>query len=214
MRKYIEEKKLIVILRGLTLEQALQTAQSLYHAGVRLVEYAYDGREADEQNANVLAGLCEAFNGRLHIGAGTVTSLKRLDLAARAGAKYIISPDTNPNIIKETVRRGLVSIPGALTPTEICNAVNAGADFVKLFPISAMYPHYLRDICAPLGTIPLLAVGGVNLDNCNFYLAQGCAGVCIGSQLVVKDWIQSGQYNRIESLARQYVEAVARGGCK
>lgn len=101
-----------------------------------------------------------------------------------------------------------------MTPTEICNAVNAGADFVKLFPISAMYPHYLRDICAPLGTIPLLAVGGVNLDNCNFYLAQGCAGVCIGSQLVVKDWIQSGQYNRIESLARQYVEAVARGGCK
>lgn len=113
MRKYIEEKKLIVILRGLTLEQALQTAQSLYHAGVRLVEYAYDGREADEQNANVLAGLCEAFKGRLHIGAGTVTSLKRLDLR-RVQAQNILYPLIRSQYNQGNCTARLVSIPASV----------------------------------------------------------------------------------------------------
>ena len=102
---------------------------------------------------------------------------------------------------------GLVSIPGAFTPTEISGAYQFGADFVKLFPVSALGPAYIKAIRAPLCHIPLIAVGGISSANMHEYIAAGCAAVGVGGNLANLSLIRSGAFDRIEQLARSYADA-------
>ena len=144
----------------------------------------------------------------MEVGAGTVTSVELVELAAKAGAKYIISPDTNVDVIRRTRELGLVSLPGALTPSEITTAYNNGADFVKLFPIADMGASYVKAVRAPLGHIDMLAVGGVNDKNLKSFLDAGVCGAGIGGNLVNKAWIAAGEYEKITEIARTYVSIV------
>ena len=159
---YILENKIIMIVRGVPTEQLCDLAQAMYRGGIRLMECTYDasGRVSDEETARGIALLAKRFEGRMLIGAGTVLKESQITLTREAGGKFIISPDTNPKIIAETKRQGLVSIPGALTPSEATAAHRAGADFVKLFPVSQMGgAAYVKALCAPLSHIRFLAVG-------------------------------------------------------
>ena len=162
----IEEEKIIVILRGYGYEDLYKTVGAMHEGGIRCCEVTYDscGNIKDEQTAEHIARLCRDFPDML-IGAGTVLTERQVELTAEAGGKYIISPDTNPDIIKKTVELGLVSIPGALTPSEATLAHRSGADFVKLFPNGEVRPTYLKALIAPLAHIKFLAVGGVNVTN-------------------------------------------------
>lgn len=128
-------------------------------------------------------------------------------MAADAGARYIISPDVNPALIAETKRLGLTSLPGAMSPTEIVTAWNAGADAVKVFPIGDLGVGYLKAIRAPLSHIPLIAVGGVNERNCADFLRAGAIGVGVGGQLVNREWIDAGEFYKIASLAGKIAQA-------
>ena len=139
-------------------------------------------------------------------GAGTVTSLQMLELAKNAGARFVVSPDTNEAVIRATVAAGMVSMPGALTPTEIVTAHSCGADFVKLFPAGTQGTAYFKAVTAPLNHIRLLAVGGVNEKNIGDFLSAGAVGAGVGGNLVNKTWIANGEFEKITALARAFTE--------
>ena len=206
----IKKEKLIVIVRGVCKDKLLPLADALYRGGVRLMEITFDksGRTAPDAVAENIRMLKEHTDGRMHIGAGTVTTGEEVELVANAGGEFIISPDTYEDVIRRTVELGLVSIPGALTPTEAATAHRYGADFVKLFPVSGLGTSYIKAIKAPLSHIRFLAVGGVDLGNIDEYMKTGIAGVGIGSNIIDKELISRGEFDKIEDLARRYVEAV------
>jgi len=131
---------------------------------------------------------------------------EQLYLAKRAGAKYIISPHFDQALVKKTVDLGLAAIPGVMTPSEIVQAYAAGATAAKIFPISRLGgPAYLKDVRAPISHIPMLAVGGVDIDNIRAYLDAGALGVGLGSSLIDKTLIAQEQYGQLTDLARKFV---------
>lgn len=202
----IEENKIIVILRGLTTEQLVRTVEAMEAGGIRLVEVTFDqsGKISDEQTAANIHTLVETFAGRVRVGAGTVMSEAQVELACAAGAEFIISPDTYEGVIRRTRELGMVSLPGAFTPTEAANAYRYGADFVKLFPNSEVGISYLKALMAPLSHIRFLAVGGVNEHNMTEYLNAGAKGIGVATGIVNKKHIAEGNYAAVTELARAY----------
>ena len=133
---------------------------------------------------------------------------EQVRIAVNAGAEYMISPDASREVIEETGRLGAVSIPGALTPTEVATAYAYGADFVKLFPAGELGLSYIKAIRAPLAHIPMLAVGGVNETNLGEFLGAGLSGFGIGSNIVSKKLIEQGDFAALTALAKQYTEQI------
>ena len=205
----IDEYKIIAIVRGLKKPELLQTVEAMYRGGIRLAEITFDqsGRFASEYTAECISAVAQAFAGRVTVGAGTVMTERQVELACNAGAQYIISPDTNEAVIRRTSELGMVSIPGALTPTEIAFAHRCGADYVKLFPAGELGISYIKAVKAPLNHIKMLAVGGVNVNNLKEFLAAG-VGVGIGSDIVRKDLIQAGRFDQITELAQRYTAQI------
>ena len=203
----IKKEKIIAIVRGIYGEACLKLADALYEGGIRILEITFDQKNVFDQvkTADTIKLISEKFSGRLTVGAGTVTSKKLVTMANKAGAKFIISPDCDKRVIKSTIKHGLVSIPGALTPTEVKRAHLYGADFVKLFPVSNLGTAYLKAIKAPHNNIGLLAVGGVNEKNVGEFIVSGAEGVGVGGNLVNKDLIAAGRFDQITALAREYV---------
>lgn len=207
----ILENKIVIILRGVEREKLIPLAEALYAGGIRLVEitYSQDGSIPDKETGEAIRLLCDAFAGRMTVGAGTVLTEEQVQLTYEAGGKFIISPDTNGAVIKETIRLGLVSIPGALTPTEAAAAYAFGCDLVKLFPVSALGPSYLKAIAAPLSGIKFLAVGGVNAKNIGEYLEAGAVGVGIGGGIT--SLLRENNYEAITEMARGFVREAKNG---
>jgi 2-dehydro-3-deoxyphosphogluconate aldolase/(4S)-4-hydroxy-2-oxoglutarate aldolase len=182
----------------------------MYNGGIRLLEITYsaDGKISDEETASNIKLLADHFNGRMLIGAGTVLTERQVELTKNAGGLFIISPDTSEDVIRKTRELSLVSMPGALTPTEIQSAHKAGADFVKLFPVTSLGTEYVKAVKAPLSHIKMLAVGGVNLDNIKNYLQVGISGFGLGSNIVDKKLIAKNDFEAITVLAKKYTEAL------
>ncbi len=201
--------KIIAILRGFDKTQLPATVAALEAGGVGVAEVTFDstGATPDAAVAEAIADLAARFAGRVQIGAGTVLTPRQVDLAAQAGAKLILSPDCNPAVIRRTCERGLVSIPGALTPTEVMTAQSSGADFVKLFPAASLGVDYLRALRAPLSQVRFLAVGGVTVDNLADFLRAGACGVGIGSNLADRKSVQAGDFAAVTRSAQQFVRA-------
>ena len=207
----IEKNKIIVIVRGVERENVIPLAEAMYNGGIRLIEFTYDpkGNLSDEDNASNIEMVNDHFRGEMYVGAGTVLTEKQVLLTKQAGGKFIISPDTNSEVIAAITQNGLVSIPGALTPTEVAFAHRCGADFVKLFPVSNLGVEYVKAIKAPLSNIKLLAVGGITLDSMGDYLRAGISGFGIGSNIIDKAALEAGDFDKISDLARKYKEAVS-----
>ena len=203
----IEKEKIIVIVRGVEKEKLLPLVKAMYDGGIRLIEITFsaDGRVSDEQTAENIRLVAKEFDGKMLVGAGTVITEKQVELTAAAGGKFIISPDAYSNVIKKTVELGMVSIPGALTPTEIQSAYRSGADFVKLFPVSTLGVSYVKAIKAPLSHVKFLAVGGIDEKNVADYIGAGVCGVGVGSNVVNKTMIKNGDWAGITKLAELYV---------
>ena len=207
----IEREKIIVIVRGVAADKLIPLAEAMYEGGIRLLEVTYsaDGSVSDEETAKNIEMLSKHFEGRMYIGAGTVITEKQVELTKKAGGKFIISPDTYENVIRKTRELDMVSMPGALTPTEIQKAHRCGADFVKLFPITNLGTEYVKAVKAPLSHIKFLAVGGINENNMADYLKAGVCGFGIGSNIVNKKLIDSGDYASITQLAKKYTGVTA-----
>lgn len=214
MKKQVIEKivaeKIITIVRGVSKEDLLPLAEAMYKGGIRLMEITYDASrpETNQDTAEQIKMLAEAYEGKMYIGAGTVLTKEQVELTKQAGGKFIISPDCNPDVIRKTCELGMVSIPGALTPSEATQAVANGADFVKLFPITGLGSSYVKAIKAPLSHIKFLAVGGVTPENMQEFADAGVCGFGIGSNIVDKKLIEKGAFDEIEALAKVYTSLV------
>ena len=206
----IEQEKLVVIVRGVEKEKLIPLAEAMYQGGIRLLEITYsaNGKVSDEETAENIAALAKHFEGRMYIGAGTVLTEKQVELTAKAGGKFIISPDTCPEVIKKTRALGLVSMPGALTPSEMQIAHRNGADFVKLFPVTSLGASYVKAVKAPLSHLKMLAVGGVDESNMAEYLKAGVSGFGVGSNIINKKMLEQNDWQGITALAEQYVAIV------
>lgn len=204
----ILDNKLIAIVRGFAEDRMIPLAQALGEGCIKMIEVTFNQSDPSSfpSTANAIRALAKSG---VMAGAGTVCSKEQLELAADAGARYIITPYTDAEIIAEIRKKGLVAIPGALTPTESMAAHNAGADFIKLFPIGSLGADYLKAVRAPLNHLKFLGVGGVNENNLKEYLAAGAVGFGVGGNLVNKDWIEAGEFDKITALAKKYVQAVS-----
>lgn len=208
--KAIEDKKIIAIVRGVHSEKLIPLAKAMYDGGIRLLEVTYsaDKSVSDSETANSIALLKKHFGKEMHIGAGTVLTMAQLELTKQAGGEFIISPDTVPELIKATKELQMISIPGAMTPSEISLAHKSGADFVKIFPIVSLGPEYVKAIRAPLPNIKLLAVGGIDVSNMVSYLRAGVCGFGIGGNIVDKRLLENNDFNGLTTLAKKYVSVV------
>ena len=206
----IKEHKLIAIVRGAEADKCIAISQALYEGGFKAVEITYNMKDPTswEETAKTIGAVKEAFAGKMIVGAGTVTCPELVDLTHKYGGEFIISPNFSEAVVRRTVELGMVSIPGALTPTEVYNAHAAGADFVKLFPAGTMGPGYVKSIKAPLSNIELLATGGIDENNVADYLKAGAVGAGIGGNLVNLKWVAAGEYEKITEVARLLVAAV------
>ncbi len=204
------EKKIVVIVRGVFGEDCVKLAQALCAGGIELLEVTFDQSkpEAFSKTADTIRQLVNALGDKMIFGAGTVTSVELVHMAKEAGAQFIVSPDTNEQVIRATVEAGMVSMPGAMTPTEIVSAHSYGADFIKVFPIGNLGASYLKAVKAPLNHIRMLAVGGVTEKNIGEYMAAGADGAGVGGQLVNKEWIANGEFDKITALAKEFVKIV------
>ena len=205
----VREEKLVVILRGVAQDKLIPLAEAMWQGGVRLLEVTYDasGKTPDTVTAESIRLLCEHFGERMYIGAGTVLTTEQVDMTAAAGGKFIISPDVCEDVIRHTRALGLVSMPGALTPSEMTAAHRAGADFIKLFPATNFGPDYIKAVSAPLSHLSILAVGGVDDTNMKDYLKVGVRGFGVGSNIVDKKLLAAEDWNGITALAARYVAA-------
>lgn len=208
--EHVYTYKIVAIIRGIPRHQCMQAIQALYDGGIRMAEITFNQREPDtfRDTAQMIADAVARMPEDMLLGAGTVTTPALVELAAEAGAKYIISPDTKPDVIGRTRELGLVSMPGALTPTEVTAAYSAGADFVKLFPVADLGLSYAKSVMAPLNHVPMMAVGGVNADNIRAFLDAGFVGMGVGGNLVNRQWIQEGRFEQLTVEAKKLVAAI------
>jgi len=199
----ILQHKIIAIIRGADPAEVVKISEALYTGGIRLLEITMNSAEP----LRVIRELTEHFGDRMTIGAGTVIDLDMLHDAVAAGARFVLSPVMDIEVIREAKKLGVVSIPGAYTATEIFTAYKAGADIVKVFPAGS--PAYLKDIGGPLPQIPLMPTGGVSLDNIADFHKAGAVGFGIGSALVDTKKKVTDQYlTELTAKAAAFVEAI------
>ena len=209
----IKEHKIIAIIRNVNEEKLIPLCQALYDGEIRMVEVTYsaNAKVSDKQTAAQIKRLASYFQGKLSIGAGTVITKKQIAYTKKAGGEFIISPNTDKRIIKATKRRGMVSISGALTPSEALAAKHYGADFVKLFPINNLGVDYFKAVTAPLSHIDFLAVGGISPENMKGYLNSCISGFGIGSNMINKTLIENDDWAAITKLAQSYTAVIKDG---
>lgn len=197
--------KIVAIVRGIPAAKADHTAEALAEGGIRLIEVTMNSEGALE----TITRWRERYGNRLRVGAGTVLDLNMAKAAITAGAEFLISPALDESVVAYGVEQGIEVWPGTLTPTEIVRAWKAGARAVKVFPLGTLGAQYLKDVRAPLGHIPIMAVGGVDLGNISEFINAGAVAVGIGGNLVDKKLIEANQFDDLRDLAAQYVKAVS-----
>ena len=211
--EYVEQRKIVAIVRGLEPDYLLRLGHAFVEGGIGLMELTYDQRapESWAATAKAIEAVKMEFGDSLLVGAGTVITPEQVRLTYEAGGRYLVTPTTQPEIIRMGKALGLGLFPGAFTATEILSAYEAGADAVKVFPASCVGPGYIKAIRGPLSHIPLMAVGGINEKNAAEYMKAGCVGLGVGGNLVNKEWIRNGEWEKITALARAFLAAVNEG---
>jgi len=205
----IRTHRIIAILRGVPDEKILPVAKALWAGGIRLLEITFNQKSGEDRNTlQAVHYVRSQMPDQLYVGAGTVMSPAQAEEAAKAGAQFILAPDTNPAVISAANEHDIAAVPGALTPTEIARAYRYGAAAVKLFPAGNFGIDYIKAVTAPLSYIPLIAVGGVDVQNAAQFLQAGMLGVGVGSNMTPNTMIQSEDYDGLSALAKQYADTV------
>ena len=200
----IERIGLMPSVRVATAEMALFAAETVYDAGIPVVEITMTVPKAVE----VIAQLAQNYPAFI-IGAGTVLDVETAARCLDAGARFITSPGLIREVVEFTLTSETVAIPGALTPSEVISAWKAGADFVKIFPCAQLGgDQYIRKLKVPLPQIPLIASGGVNQATAANFISAGASSLGIGSELMPRKALAERNDQWIHELARRFIEAV------
>ena len=198
----------IAVIRAEGADQAIKIAEAVHLGGIDVIEITMTVPGAVE----VIAQLTQAFSrDEIAIGAGTVLDSETARSAILAGAEYIVSPHLNSEVVKLCNRYQKLCMPGAMTITEIVTAMEIGADVVKLFPGNVLGPDYVKAVKGPLPQAKLIPTGGVNLDNVDQWIKNGCLAVGVGGKLTAGAAV--GDYAKVTETAKSFVAAVknARG---
>jgi 2-dehydro-3-deoxyphosphogluconate aldolase / (4S)-4-hydroxy-2-oxoglutarate aldolase len=203
----IERAGLIPVLRARSAAQAHGVVQAMIAGGVTVVEVTMTVPGA----IHLLRELKREYGEKILLGSGTVTTAVEVEATVDAGAEFVVSPSFHPEVVVTTRALGKVSIPGALTPTEVITAWRAGADYVKIFPCSAVGgASYLKSLLAPFPELKLIPTGGVTLQTAESFLRAGARALGVGSDLVNLAAIDAGTPQVITETAQAYLDVLAR----
>jgi len=201
--KNLKKDQLMVAVRTETAEDAYHAAAACVEGGIRFIEITFSVPGADE----VIRRLSK--DERATIGAGTVLCVDDARKALLAGASYLVSPNFDEDVVQFAKKEGVVSIPGACTPTEIYRAHKAGGDIIKLFPFVEIGGlAFLKAIRGPLPFVRYLLCGGATLDNVSNYVAADAAGILIGAAIIRRELVATKDWTSIAGLARRFTEKV------
>jgi 2-dehydro-3-deoxyphosphogluconate aldolase/(4S)-4-hydroxy-2-oxoglutarate aldolase len=207
VKKRIEDEGLVPVLRARSRMEGEQLVEAMLAGGVTIVEVTMTVPGAVE----LLSKLKVRHGDRVLLGAGTVTDAAQVMATVNAGAEFIVSPSLHLEVIEATRRLGKVSIPGALTPTEVITAWNAGADYVKIFPCSAMGgASYLKSLRAPFPHVKMIPTGGVTVQTAADFLQAGASALGVGADMVNSTAIAEGKPEIVTAAARAYLEVIRR----
>lgn len=195
---------IVAVVRAESAELAFKAVDAALAGGVNVVEVTMTVPGA----IALIADLARTIEPGVFLGAGTVlepeTALKAVD----AGARFIVSPNTNPAVIGAAKSAGAVVMPGALTPTEVAAAWQAGADIIKVFPGNIVGPSYIKDLHGPFPQIPLMPTGGVDLTTARAWLEAGAVALGVGSALIDKKLMAAGKFAEITERARRFRQII------
>jgi 2-dehydro-3-deoxyphosphogluconate aldolase/(4S)-4-hydroxy-2-oxoglutarate aldolase len=200
----IESSGLVAIIRASGSDELVGVVEALREGGVTCIEVTMTTPNALE----VIRSAREKLGDSAAIGVGTVLDAATARAAILAGAQFVVTPITDPETITICRRYALPIVPGALTPTEIVRAWQAGADLVKVFPTSALGPEYIKDLRGPLPQIKLVPTGGVNLDTVAAFIRAGATALGVGSSLVTKEAVRNRDYQGLTQLAGEFLKRV------
>ncbi|MCG8421672.1 MAG: bifunctional 4-hydroxy-2-oxoglutarate aldolase/2-dehydro-3-deoxy-phosphogluconate aldolase [Proteobacteria bacterium] len=208
----LERTRLVPVLRAPSEALAIEAADALVAGGIRVLEVTLTVPNAVSLIRSLAARSERApEHERPIIGAGTVVTPDEADACMDAGAQFIVSPGLNLALVEQVRNRGIAVMPGALTPSEIITAWQAGADMVKVFPCSAVGGvGYVRSLRGPLPTVKLFPTGGVNLDNAGAYLKAGASALGVGADLVDVTALAGGEPQRLTERARAFLAIVSK----
>lgn len=196
----------VAVVRAPSGQMLGEVAEALLQGGVDAIEITFTVPRA----YRVLEEVADRLGGKILLGAGTVLDPETARTAILAGAEFIVAPTLNIDVIQLCQRYDKAVVPGALTPTEVLTAWEAGADVVKIFPSDLTGPRYLKALRGPLPQVRLMPTGGVNLQTAADFLRAGACALGIGGALVERKAVAAGDMARIESLARQYIEIIQK----
>jgi 2-dehydro-3-deoxyphosphogluconate aldolase/(4S)-4-hydroxy-2-oxoglutarate aldolase len=194
----------IAVVRKVPLDSMEELAESLINGGVTALEITVDHPDS----FTAIQILSQKVKGRALVGAGTVLDSESARLAIQQGAEFVFSPSLHPEVIRTTLRYGKISVPGVMTPTEMVQAMELGADMVKVFPATGLGVQFIKDVRGPFSHIPIIPTGGINLENVATFINAGVVAVGVGGNLVNAKAIAISDYSSITQTAKQYVQAI------
>ena len=195
---------LLAVIRGPSPELTVQMVGALVDGGVKGIEITYSTPNAEE----VVKTLARKFGDSIVLGMGTLTKPEQAESAKAAGANFLVSPVCEKNLVEAMVKTGLLTMAGALTPTEVFQAYSLGTDVVKIFPGSVGGPSYIKALKGPFPYIPMMPTGGVNASNVAEWFAAGVVAVGAGSELCPPQLAKEGKFNEISQKAAEFVKVI------
>ena len=200
----VEELGLLAVIRGPSAELTVKMVEALVAGGVLGIEITYSTPDAE----GVVRTLAGKFGDRILLGMGTVTEPAQVERAKDAGARYLVSPVCEPDLIRAMVASGLPVMAGCLTPTEIFQTYKLGADVIKIFPGSLTGPSYIKAVHGPLPEIPMMPTGGVSADNVKDWFDAGAIAVGAGSNLCPPALAKAGKFDEITKISAEFVQVI------
>jgi 2-dehydro-3-deoxyphosphogluconate aldolase/(4S)-4-hydroxy-2-oxoglutarate aldolase len=203
--KKIVDIGVVPVVRASSAAQAIAAAEAVCAGGISVVEVTMTVPGAVE----VIAQLVKTMGSAVLVGAGTVLNADSARRCLDAGAQFLVSPGFDLETVKFANGKGVLIMAGALTPTEVITAWNAGSDFVKIFPCGNVGgAKYIKALKGPLPQIPMIPTGGVNLNTAAEFIQAGSAALGVGGELILAAALKSGNMREITELAKQYVSIV------
>lgn len=202
--KSFSDFPIVAVLRNIPEDRALKVIESLLEGGVRNIEVTF----GENSPAKVIKEAKNEFRQDIFIGAGTVLNTEHVKIAIDAGAQFTYSPIYSEEVVRISLKSGIISIPGCYSPTEIYEAYQLGAQAIKVFPATTLGPNFIKDIKAPMPFLNIIPTGGINKDNIVSYFEAGAIAVGLGSSLVKDELVKNNDFQQITLRARELVNLI------